>query len=118
MLEHLALTGLRKEALRIAQMNGVDDMDGVLRIEAALRVGAYKCAIQPYVALKVRLLAPRMPRRIVIHDGEVQAEFEPLPPEAQKLMDALDEMIRAEAIRFGLSRDRACSPAEPAPAIL
>jgi hypothetical protein len=101
MLENLALMGIRAEAMRIAERAGVSDTDSLQRIEAALRVEAYKRTVQPYHDMKLRILTMRVPSRVVLADGEVKADWEPLSPEAQRCIDSLDELIDAEAKRWG-----------------
>ena len=102
-MNDMAIVLIQAEARRIAERSGVTDMDGLQRIEAALRVKAYQEAIQPYINAKVRIEALRLIVRVTIaSDGTVNAEYEPLSPEIQKLFAQLDEAMDAEARRFGL----------------
>lgn len=99
----MAIVALEAEARRIARNSDITDLDGLRRVEAALRVRAYQEAIQPYIDAKVRLEALRLIKRVTIaSDGTVHAEYEPLSPAAQEAVAHIDEAIEAEAKRFGL----------------
>jgi hypothetical protein len=98
----IAIITIQAEARRIAERSGVTDVDGLQRIEAALRVRAYQDAIRPYIDAKVRVEALRLIKYVQIaSDGTVHAEYEPLSLEAQELMAGVDKAIEAEARRFG-----------------
>lgn len=99
----MAIVAIEAEARRIAHNSDVTDLDGLRRIEAALRVRTYQEAIQPYVDAKVRLEALRLIKRVTIaSDGTVHAEYESLTPAAQEAIAHIDEAIESEAKRFGL----------------
>lgn len=103
-MNDMAIISIQAEARRIAERSEVTDLDGLHRIEAALRVRAYREAIQPYIEAKARLEALRLIKRVTITtDGTVHAEYEPLTPAAQEAVAHLDEAMKSEAKRFGLS---------------
>lgn len=101
---NLEMISLRAEAQRIAtELNS--DWEGFENIYHALRHRAFRRAIEPMLALQARIEGARTIHRIYVSntvEGFLKIERAPLDPEAQKLMGHLDELIVAEAIRYGI----------------
>ena len=91
------------EAKRIARRDGITNPETFATLFQSLCYEEWRRAVEPWFKLKSDVMATRIPRvSLIIGDGSVQFEYEPLSPELQQAFDRLDEAIRNEALRYGL----------------
>lgn len=91
------------EARRICDERGITNFDDCQKIAASIRHQRFLHSIEPYIAQKVRIHSMCMLSHILIRkDGELgETVYKPLPPEAEQALSSVDELISAEAKRWG-----------------
>lgn len=90
------------EARRICDANGDRDLESVQRTAHALRYQAYREAIQPLLNIKAEPYKYKIPKILRHVDGSVEHVYDWTDQEKAIFAQA-DELIAAEARRFGLS---------------
>jgi hypothetical protein len=81
----------------ICDKRGINDEEGYLNVLAAITHEEFMQRIQPFIAMKVRMLQFEMPRYIVDPLGPIGAPLAMLPPvrsaAAQATLDQIDAVI-------------------------
>ena len=93
------------EAQRVCDMNGITDYGTYQQIAAGIRHQGFMRSIEPFIKQKCRILSTRMLSHIVINkDGSLGEQvYKPLPKEAEECLATIDELIAAEAKRWGFN---------------
>lgn len=96
---------IESEARRLCDERGLTDIDDLRRMCAYLRHQEFTRAIEPYLKIKCSFaFMPRLDKIVMNADGTVaRVDYHPLPPEAQAVLDQIEEAIQAEAVRWSRS---------------
>jgi hypothetical protein len=99
------MLSIQYEARRFCDERGIKDFDDYQRVCASFCHREFMRGIEPYMKLKTRIYSMRILDRIVMDkDGKiVRTEYKPFPAETQRALDQIEEMILAEAARWGFS---------------
>jgi hypothetical protein len=91
------------KARAVCHERGWNTLKDLEKVEHYLRWRAYQEAIQPFVKIRLKLMAFKIPKHIVHSDGRMETAFE-WTDEEKKAQAQIDELIAAEARRVGLVR--------------
>lgn len=94
----------RAKAKRMADERGVTDHDEFLRLEAYVTHQEFGRAIEPIKKEIAKLYGYRFLKSIRLGASEAETEWEWLSPEAPKAIAMLQELIAAEAVKYGYRR--------------
>jgi hypothetical protein len=103
MLSNWNVTSAENEARSICDERGITNFDDFQKIAASIRHQRFMRSIEPYIAQKIRIHNTRMVSHILIgEDGQLgETVYKPLPLELEQGLSSLDELIAAEAKRWG-----------------
>ena len=100
--------GVESEARALCDRHGITDFDEYQRMCAYVRHRRFMEAIEPYQKMRVRIFAMQMLDRIVLNsDGSSETFYKPFPPEVEACLGQIDDLIAAEAKRWGFAASHA-----------
>lgn len=102
-MNHLNRIFAESRARAVADRQGIDDPETIQRIAISEAYRGYRQEIQPLIALKARFFMMSIPSIFVYHqDGRIESSYT-IPPETQKGVDQIDELIEKVAGSWGFN---------------